>query len=219
MPLATADYVAAIAHLPSGLALCAAGVTWEDYENLLSDLGDESSVRVFYNQGKMEIMSPPTKEHETPRPIIYRFIVVLSEELDIEISSVGTTTLKRRLRAAGAEPDDAFYIRNIGPALGTGELNLERDPPPHIVLEIDRTSLSLDKFALYAALGVPEIWRLHKGVVSFHHLTDNAYAQHSHSRAFPFLSTATLTEFVQHGLREGETKAAKAFRVWLKGIL
>ena len=160
-------------------------------------------------------MSPPTKEHEIPKPIIYRLIVVLSEELDLEISSVGTTTL-RRLRKSGAEPDDAYYIRDIGPALGGGNLDLERNPPPHIVLEIDHTSSSLDKFAIYANLGVPEIWRVAKGAVSFHHLNANFYTETHLSRAFPFLDSTLLTGFLNLGLREGETKAAKAFRLWLR---
>ncbi len=216
--LATSLYAEAVAHLPPNATLCAVDVPWEEYEQLLEDLGDGYAGRVFYDRGTLEIMSPPTKEHETPRPIIYRLIVVLSEELDLEISSVGTTTL-RRLRETGAEPDDAYYIRDIGPALGVGKLDLARDPPPHIVLEIDQTSSSLDKFAIYARLGVPEIWRVANGAMKFHQLSGANYTETPHSRAFPFLDSETLTGFLQQGISVGETKAAKAFRQWVSARL
>lgn len=218
MSVATSNYLEAIAHLPSGLSLCGAGVPWQEYEQLLEDLGDDYAGRLFYHQGQLEII-PPRNVLDTARPIIYSFIVALSEELNIEISSVGATTLKRRLRDAGAEPDDAFYISDIAPALGTRNLDLEHDPPPHLVLEIDRTSLSLDRFRIYAALGVPEIWRLYRGTVTFHHLQQENYVTQTHSRAFPLLSSATLTDFLAQGLREGETRAARAFRAWVQGQL
>jgi Uma2 family endonuclease len=32
-------------------------------------------------------------------------------------------------------------------------------PPPDLVVEVDITSTDLDKTRLYAALGVPELWR------------------------------------------------------------
>jgi Uma2 family endonuclease len=213
--LAASPYAEAVTHLAPNMTLLAADVSWEEYEQLLEELGEHRAARVFYDQGKLEIMSPPTKEHEVPRPVIYRLIVALSEELDLEISSVGTTTL-RRLRDSGAEPDDAYYIRDIGPALGPRNLDMERDPPPHIILEVDQTSSSLDKFPIYARLGAPEIWRVSEGVVRFHHLQGDAYAQKPRSRAFPSLASETLTRFLQQGLREGETKAAKAFRQWLR---
>ena len=219
MPTSAASpYAEAIAHLAPNMTLLASGVSWEEYEQLLEDLGDQRAARVFYDQGKLEIMSPPTKEHEVPRPVIYRFIIALSEELDLEISSVGTTTL-RHLRESGAEPDDAYYIRDIGPALGPRNLDMERDPPPHIILEVDQTSSSLDKFPIYARLGAPEIWRVSEGVVRFHCLQGDSYAETPRSLAFPFLDSRTLTRFVQQGVNEGETKAAKAFRLWLRETL
>jgi Uma2 family endonuclease len=33
------------------------------------------------------------------------------------------------------------------------------DPPPDLVIEVDITSPSLDKFPIYARMGIPEIWR------------------------------------------------------------
>ena len=214
--LATSPYVEAVAHLAPNMRLCAAGVPWEEYEQLLEDLGDDYAGRVFYDRGNLEIMPPPTKEHERPVSIIDRVIIALGDELGWEIESIRSTRLKRQLRNTGAEPDEAYYIRDIAPALRAGELDLERDPPPHLVVEVDHTSLSLDKFALYAALDVPEIWRLYQGVVSFYELAESGYTETAYSRAFPFLSSSQLAQFLAIGLREGATKAKRACSEWVK---
>jgi hypothetical protein len=42
-------YLDAIAHLPSGGTLILTDVTWEEYESLVDDLGDHSSVRLLYD--------------------------------------------------------------------------------------------------------------------------------------------------------------------------
>ena len=82
MSVATTDYLAAIAHLPAGAALRMDDVTWEEYEQLLADLGDGYAVRIFYDQGRMEIVAP-TSIHERPKSIIHRLVIVLSDELEI----------------------------------------------------------------------------------------------------------------------------------------
>ena len=85
-----------------------------------------------------------------------------------------------------------------------------------MVVEIDRTGSSLDKHAIYAAPGVPEIWRLVSQRVEFYFLVDSDYEASLASRAFPFLSAQQLSEFLAIGLTEGERKAAGALRDWLR---
>src|SRR4030095_4254503 len=167
MSVSPIDYVEAIANLPAGARLCADDVSWEEYENLLADLGESYSVRIFYDRGRMEIMAPGSA-HERPKSSINRLITALGDELDIDVESLGSTTLKVELKAKGAGPDDCFYVQNASLIIGKQDLDLMHDPPPDIVIEIDRTSTSLDKFAIYAALGVPEIWRVTGRKVQFY---------------------------------------------------
>jgi Uma2 family endonuclease len=217
---AAQELVEAIARLPQGVSLLAEDVSWDDYEKLLEQLASRRPhrARVFYDRGKLEVMSPK-KIHERPKAIVHRLLIVLSEELGIEIDSIGSTTLKRAAAIKGAEPYEAFYIMDIEPALGEDDLDLTQDPSPHLVIEIEHTSGSLNKFEIYAALGAPEFWRWGRGLMEFYQLRDGGYEQTAHSRVFPFLSALTLTEFVQQGLREGETKAARAFRLWARANL
>ena len=167
MSVATTDYLAAIAHLPAGAVLCLDDVSWEEYESLLGDLGDDYAVRIFYDQGRMEIMAPAST-HEKPKSVLHTLVTALRDELDIDIESLGSTTFKAQMKARGAEPDDCFYIQNAALVIGKADVDLEHVPPPDLVIEIDRTSTSLDKFSIYAALGVPEIWRVIANRVEIH---------------------------------------------------
>ena len=56
-------------------------VSWEFYENTLRELRARS-VRITFDQGRMEIMSP-LPEHERPAHAIGAFILLLAMELDI----------------------------------------------------------------------------------------------------------------------------------------
>ncbi len=215
MSIATAtDYLKVIAHIPRGTALRADGVRWMQYEQLLRDLSETSSVRIFYDQGRMEIMSP-IPAHEKPVKILHTLITTLRDALDINIESLGSSTLKEELTSKGAEPDDSFYIQNAAAVIGKEDLDLQHDPPPDLIIESDLTSSSLDRFAIYAGLGVAEIWRVFNRRVEIWLLNDLAYSESENSRAFPFLTIEALNEYLTLGLIEGERKAAKKFREWV----
>jgi len=172
-------------------------------------------VRIFYDRGRMEIMAPGSA-HERPQSVIHRLITALSDELDIDVESLGSTTLKREIKARGAEPDDCFYIQSAGFVIGKEDLDLNQDPPPDLVVEVNRTNSSLNRFEIYAGLGVPEIWRIIGHRVEIHMLNDGCYGQSPSSLAFPFLTDQVLSEFLAQGINEGERKVARAFRSWLR---
>lgn len=210
------DLFQAVEHLTPGMALRVDAVSWDDYEDLLADLGESSHVRVFYDQGRMEIMSPVSM-HERPKNVINRLISALSDELDIDIESLGSTTYKEEMLARGAEPDDSFYIQNADAVMGKDEnVDLAFDPPPDLVVEIDRSSSSLDKFPIYAGLGVPELWRVHHRQVRIWVLAGDEYEESDHSRAFPFLTAGVVSRFLEQGITESSRKAAQAFRQWIR---
>src|SRR5262249_50980916 len=130
---------------------------WEEYEALLEDLTDRPGLRLSYNEGRLEVMSP-LSDHEDYKEFVSHLARVLSEELNIPLEPRGSTTWKRRKLRKGAEPDTCFYVTNASRIIGKRILDLETDPPPDIVVEIDTTNESISKFSIYAAFGVPEIW-------------------------------------------------------------
>jgi Uma2 family endonuclease len=216
MPIAANQYLEAIADLPNGATQTFDCVTWQDYEDLLAGLGPGYSVRIFYDEGRMEIMAP-TPAHERAKNMLIALVYALRDELDVDIESLGSTTFRSKVKAKGFEPDDCFYVEHFAAALRMEEeFNPRRDPPPDIVVEVDRARTSLNKFAIFAALGVPEIWRVFKREVRIYVLTGDSYAEVSTSRAFPFLASRVLSEFIVMGLAEGGRKAARAFRIWVR---
>ena len=158
----------------------------------------------------------PLGMHEKPTKVLQAIITAIRYELDIDIESYGQTTLRKQMKAKGAEPDDSFYVQHAAQVIGPRELDLAKDPPPDLVIESDLTSSSLNRFAIYAGLGVPEIWQVVNHEVVFWVLMDGAYQEAAESRAFPFLSSERLNDFVRIGINQGQHRAARAFHQWMK---
>lgn len=207
--------VEAISMLSGHVELMVRETSWKEYEQLLEDFGPKSSARVFYNQGRMWIV-PPLPDHERPKVVVNRLMGALSEELKMPVISFGSSTFRREKAAAGAEPDDSFYIRNADQLLNKKQIDLDSDPPPDIVVEIDHPSSSIDKFSIYAGLGVPEIWRVVESNVQIFVLAGDRYEASEASSIFPSLTAQTLSQFLEQGLTQGEWIAAPAFREWLR---
>ena len=159
MPTITtvADYLEAVEHLPAGATLRLAGVSWDEYEEMLSELGDRAGLRVSYAEGRLQITSP-TPEHEEYKESILRLVQVLADETNAVLETRGSTTYTRRRKAKGVESDTSFYVQNAPYMIGKRKIDLEVDPPPDVVVEIDVSNESTAKFPIYAALDVPEIW-------------------------------------------------------------
>lgn len=190
-------------------------VSWETFEALLRDTGEDRGSRLAYDCGTLEIMTP-LFEHENAKSNFGNFIIALAEELDIEIRSAGSTTLKRRLANRGIEPDNCYYIQNEPAIRGQEKLNLETDPPPDLAIEIDITSSSVNKLGIYAALGVNELWRYNGQDLKFYHLVEGQYIECSFSIAFPLISMSDISRFMQQSKNIGEIALLKSFRIWLR---
>jgi Uma2 family endonuclease len=215
MSTLTTNYLDIIERLPAGALLRLQNVGWNDYEFLLTQMDDYPGHRLSYDRGRLEIMSPK-REHEIYKKFIGRLVEMLADALSLDIEPSGSTTLRRKRFDKGAEPDESFHIQNAALVAGSIEVNLEIDPPPDLVIEIDTTNESLHKLAIYAALGVPEIWRYDGRRAHFYKLVDEGYEVIQNSLAFPMLSAADLTQFIEQRKAEGYVAALKAFRKMLR---
>jgi Uma2 family endonuclease len=215
MSTQTASYIEAIEHLPKGGILRLPQVSWEDYEQLLADLGDNYHVRVSYACGWLEIMSP-LPEHERFGEIVQDIAREITRELGVKLEACGSMTIRSAWQAQGAEPDTCFYVQNAARIIGKRSLDFNVDPPPDIVVEIDVTNASQSKFPIYAALGVPEIWRYDGSQAYFYHLAGEQYVETTHSRTFPFLTGAVLAQFIEQSKTAGQDAALDAAREWVR---
>lgn len=190
-------------------------VSWETFEALLRDTGEDRGSRFAYDCGTLEIMTP-LFEHENPKGNFSNFIIALAEELGMEVRNAGSTTLKRKSANRGIEPDACYYIQKEVAMRGKQTLDLETDPPPDLVIEIDITSSSVNKFSIYSGLGVPELWRYDGENLKFYQLVDRQYIERKFSVAFPIVSVSDMSRFIQLSKTMGEIALLKSFRNWVR---
>jgi Uma2 family endonuclease len=191
-------------------------VDWRSYSRMLHILGDRPSVRLTYDRGTLEIMTL-TFGHESWARFFFRLVVVLTEELGLPLQSGGSTTFRKRPKQRGLEPDECFWIANEALVRGKSRLKLGVDPPPDLAIEIEVTRSALNRMGIYAALGIPEVWRYDEQKVTFHErAADGKYLSVGHSRCFPRLTPADVEAALNARKQMDENAAARQFRSWVQ---
>jgi Uma2 family endonuclease len=194
------------------------GIDWSTYSRLLRAFDRNRHFRLTYDRGTLEIMSP-LWEHERPAYILGRLIDVLTEELQLPCEPGRTVTLRRRRKSRGLESDNCYWIASAGRLAGKTRLDLRVDPPPDLAIEMDVTRSSLDRMSIYAALAVPEVWRVTSAGLSFNMLEGGVYQVRSHSLSFSRLASADLVAFLVQVGQTGTTALVAQFRDWVRQVL
>ncbi|MEZ2277287.1 MAG: Uma2 family endonuclease [Microcoleus sp.] len=190
-------------------------ISWRTYESLVNELAEQRGIRLTYDRGTLEIMTP-SDPHEGNKQILGRFVETVTEELNIEIRSLGSLTCRREDLERGLEPDQCYYIENEAIVRSLKQIDLNQDPPPDLVIEIDITSSSINRMELYASLGVPEVWRYDGSRLIFYQLEGQEYVEREVSPHFPFLSSSEIMGFVETQKNVGETSMIRGFRQWVR---
>ena len=186
------------------------GISWETYARLLEEYQGGAGTRFTYDQGRLEIVVLSAK-HEKYKDLLTLLVNVLADCLGIDLESFGSTTFRRADLARGFEPDACFYIQHAAQVRGKDELNLDIDPPPDLVIEIDVSHASLDKFPLYGAVGVAEIWRWNGEEVAIYGLDSGEYCAREASLVLPGVRGVTLSKLMVESQRLKRTD-------WLKKV-
>ncbi len=192
-------------------------VSWGTYERLLAEHGEGTGTRFTYDRGTLEIMSPSLK-HERLNDVIADAFKAVADEMGIDFVGAGSTTFRREDLDRGFEPDSCFYIVNADRIRDMDEINLERDPPPDLVIEVDITSPSLPRFPVFAAVGVPEVWRYDGARLQVFRLIGDKYIEMDASAALPGVPGARLTEFVEASKSMKRTAWLGEMRAWVREI-
>jgi Uma2 family endonuclease len=139
--------------------------------------------------------------HEWFKKTVARLVETYAEELDLPLNGVGSATLKRRLKQAGAEADECYFL---GPIRGM----------PQLAIEIAWSRGALNKLEVYRRLGVEEVWIWRKGKLEIHVLRGARYVRSKKSELLPELDLDWLLEFVDV---DDQTGAVKRWRKALRG--
>ncbi|CCQ50677.1 Uma2 family endonuclease [Crocosphaera watsonii] len=190
-------------------------IRWETYQYLVQDSEEQPNKRLTYDRGILEIMTP-LPEHEVYKKLIDRFVLVMVEEMNKEMRSLGSCTWSCQDLKQGLEPDECYYINHEEAVRGKLNIDLNFDPPPDLAIEIDITSSSLNRMSIYEALGVAEVWRFDGQFLSIYQLVDGIYQMSDKSGVFPFIKGEDIMRFLQQ-LEGGEMALIKAFRTWVRG--
>lgn len=191
---------------------------WGTYTRLLRAFQHRRGFRLTYDRGILEIMSP-LWEHGAAAYILGRFVDVLTQELMLPCRAGGMITLRRKRKQRGLEPENCYWIASAGQLHGKTQLDLRIDPPPDLAIEVDVTHGSIDRLAIYAALGVPEVWRLSNQQLSFHVLDVATYQVRPNSLSFPRLASTDLLPFFLQWGQIDDTALVVRFRDWVQQVL
>lgn len=196
-------------------------VSWQQFEQLLVELGAERQARLTYARGNLELMTP-IEEHDRCNKLIESLLLVLADELALPLTPVMPILLKQPQLGCATEPDACYYAGS--PPAIAGEIDLTQDPAPDLLVEVAFTKSAIDKLPLYAAMAIPEVWRylttpgdqVLKGQLIMYRLADQRYLEQPTSAIFPFLTAQRVLEFLEQSDAISLAAALRLLRSWIK---
>lgn len=184
-------------------------ISWQTYETL-ADNPDRAGRLLTYDQGVLEIMSP-SRAHESDKSMLGRMVEMYSLHHEIDISSSASTTFKRKDLERGFEADESYYIRNEPIVRDKRVIDLLLDPPPDLVIEIEMSRSAINKLALFASIGIPEVWRYDGTRLWLGRLSGGKYESISQSVELPGFPSEVAVEILQAIGTASETELIRRF--------
>jgi len=212
--LLTPRAVAAAAAQQNGQQVVLYDIPWRAYQTICDAL-PERCIRMTFDRGTLEIMTVSGR-HEHYKSLFGILIYILAEELNRMIACFGSFTHRRKDLERALEPDQCFYIANYRRVLGKGDIDLLNDPPPDLAVEIEISRSLLDRLAILAALGVPEVWRFDGKTLLVLILQEGQYVDSESSPSFPEIDVAKLVRYLHIGIEQGDLAMGRALRTWLR---
>jgi Uma2 family endonuclease len=206
---------------PTEQRVVLSNISWQQFENLIVELGEDRQTRLTYRRGKLEMMTP-VEAHQRCSKLIDSLILVILDELNAPITTLNPVTLTQAELGYATEPDACYYLEDRPPQR---RLDLSRELPPDLLVEVALTRSNLDKLPIYAELGLPEVWRymtkpgeeeMLKGQLLIYHLHPEGYVEQSHSLVFPFLPARRILEFLEQSDSMSLSASLRLLRAWVK---
>jgi Uma2 family endonuclease len=199
------------------------GVDWDSYTRMRNHPGNDH-LRMSYLDGTLILVSPELR-HDRAGWRIATIVAEVCESLIIPAQCTVSTTLQRRgpgrRKGSAKEPDFGFYFRENELRMRSKEsIMLEVDPPPDLAIEIDNKSDSSKALALYARIGVPEVWRYkaRTKILWFGRLVGDQYETIEHSLNLPRLTPAQVLLALERMNEIGDIAAKPWLRDWARGL-
>ena len=171
-------------------------------------------------------MTTPLEAHERCGRLIESFLLVIADETGRPLETLGSLLLLDPDQGRAIQPDRCYSARPITPRGNRAELDLTQQPAPKLALDISLSNSTLNRFAIYAELGIPEIWEYRtsaddqvlKGQLTFHGWRDDRYLPLTTSDWFPVLNPKRVLDFLEQSDTIGLVQALQVLRVWAKDL-
>jgi Uma2 family endonuclease len=186
------------------------GIPWQTYQQLRRK-NPSSGLRMTYDRGTLEIMSPSRKD-ERISYLIGRMIDEWTLAKGIDVAAGRNSTFSREDLEKGLEPDNCYWITHESEMRDQEEVDLTIHPAPDLALEVDVTRSSIPKLPIYQALGVIEVWRWRQDAIEVVRLDDEGnYQAHAGSAELPGFPLALVASILQGRERKGDTTLVRQF--------
>jgi len=186
---------------------------WDDYLDAIAQFNEKGKSYFYNHQMRLE-MSPVGNDHAQDHSIITYAVHLFAGVNNIDLNGNDNCTY-RKTGIREAQPDVSFYIgetANIVP-WGTGIVDLNQYPPPHLVIEIANTSLADDtgnKRLLYEDMGVSEYWivDVQKAEILAFEIANQGSQRIRQSQVLPGLEMALLEAVLQRSRQSNHGKVS-----------
>ncbi len=192
--------------------------SWDFYEAMLREYDEEPS-RMSFDNGTMEILMTISMEHEGYKSFIGEMISHIAQVFRIAMARRGSATLKSLPKRKGLEADQCYWVANERAIRGVKRLDLSIHPPPDLVVEVDVTHAVVDREAIYAAIGVAEMWHYEAAtkLTAWGLTQEGTWGRIETSRSFPTVRVGDLNPFLDRfAAGDEETAVLVDFRRWLE---
>ena len=188
--------------------------TWQTYQSLLRAFEDRP-IRLTFDRGELELRSP-SGPHERLKKLLDRLITAAAEELEIPLRSQGSTTFSREDLDRGLEPDECYYFEHEADIRGRDDIDAS-DPPPDLAVEVEVSRTALNRMGIYAALGVPEVWRLRATDIRVFQLDSSGqYVEAAQSADFPQVPLSVFKDILLRRFEITELQLIREMRGWIR---
>jgi Uma2 family endonuclease len=192
--------------------------TWEEFIQL-SQESDDAHTKGYYFNGRMrfESMAALGNPHSRDHAIVISAIFLLAGLAKLDVDMHDNCTY-RKTGSQEVQPDASFYIGENAEVVPWDAtiIDLDRYPPPDLVIEVAYSSLADDKGEkrlLYEALGVREYWIIdvQQAQVLAFAIAHQGSTKITQSQVLPGLGMAVLEE----ALRKSRSMNHGKVSVWL----
>ena len=195
------------------------GVSWETYRKLCDEIGDACGVK-SYNQGVLELMSPEMR-HEDYKMLLHHLILVLAEELGVPFKALGSTRWDDPEAERGLEPDECYLLtaEKVAEVARTRPVKAVDSPRPDLAVEVDVSRPLVDRTAIYATLGIAEVWRFDGRTLRIDRLRGDGAYEPADASQFLSIPPAEVVRWVVLERAEDDVAWMRRLRAWVRATL